>query len=194
MLKFILNLFKGSGHQGQKSTVRRWTETEPNRVRTYEETTELVSSGGISVSISATTELATSRQEDFLFKLGFSQEGLTKGDASYLLDRILRPVDYALRKTFRNIDLLEKEHLRALQVAIVHWEYYPQLPRYGPHATWNDLEASGNDPNRPLTKEERMAITDIAFKVLPPQTFRGLESNGLKKYKGQLDGTLSANS
>lgn len=191
MLKFLLRLLKRSPRDSESTTVRRWTEHEPTRVRTFEETAHTASSGGFSASIIATTELATSRQEDFIRKLGFATKGLSKGDASDLLTRILRPVEYALSKTFENSGVLEKEHLRALQIALVHWEYYPRLPRYGPHATWKDLEASGNDPNRPLTKDERIAVTDIAFHVLPPQVFLTLTSNGVKSYKKQLDAKLN---
>ena len=191
MLKFILSRLKGVRDESSKTTVRRWTEIEPERVRTFEESTQSSSGGGFSVAISTTTELATSRQKDFLEKLGFSGEGLTKGEATYLLDRILRPVNYALSKTFKDTQLLPKEYLRALQIEIVHWDYYTRLPRYGPHATWKDLEASGNDPHRPLTKWERIAITDIAFRALPAGVFLSLKSNGVKQYKAQLDAAVT---
>jgi hypothetical protein len=195
MFKFILGLLRGErrNDNGQSETVRHWTEQEPDRVRTFEETTQASAGGGVSVSISYTHELATSRQIEFLQKLGFSADGLTKGGASTLLDRILRPVDYALKQTFKNANVvLQKEHLRMFQVTIARWDYCSQLPRFGPYATWPDLEASGNDPHRSLTKEEKIAITEIALQLVPPEVFLSLKSNGIKKYKDVLDGKLRA--
>ena len=194
MLRFILSLLKGEhrDRDGQSKTVRRWTEEEPGRVRTFEETTQVSVGGGVSGSISYTRELATSRQIELLKKLGFSGDGLTNVEASRLLDRILRPVDYALKQTFKNVhSILQKEHLRSLQVAMSRWDYCAQLPRFGPHATWAELERSGN-PHRTLTKEEKIAVTEIAFQHLPPEMFLSLKSNGIKKYKDQLGERLSA--
>ena len=68
---------------------------------------------------------------------------MTLGDASTLIDRVLRPVDFALRSAFKDIHALPKEHLRALQIAIANWGYRPGLPRDGPYSTWNDLDAAG---------------------------------------------------
>jgi len=168
--------------------VHRWTEREPNRLRTFEKTTQSGAGGGVTVEVSYTHELATSRQIGFLQKLGFQGEGLDKGEATLLLDRILRPVNYALSQTFKNItEVIAKEDLRALQVALARSEFYRRLPRYGPHETLAELEASGDDPRRRLTREERMAVTDVAFQVLPPLVFGCLESNGVKKYKLQLE-------
>jgi hypothetical protein len=188
MFEFILSLFRRERRNENGVSVRRWTVHEPNRVRTFEETTQAISGSGVSITFTSTDELATSRQIEFLRKLGFPDDKLTKREAMALLDRILRPVDYALSQTFKRVEVeLEKEHLRALQIALVHWDYYSRLPRFGPHATWNELEASGNDPHRALTKEERMAVTDLAFQLLPPQVFISLASNGIKKYKNALD-------
>lgn len=195
MFKFILGLLRGErrNDNDQTETVRRWTEQEPNRVRTFEETTQSCAGEGASISISYTHELATSRQIEFLQKLGFSADGLTKGEASTLLDRVLRPVDYALKQTFKNVNVaLQKEHLRMFQVTITTWDYCSHLPRFGPNATWAELEASGNDPHRSLTKEEKIAVTDIAFQLLPSDVFLALKSNGIKKYKDVLDEKLKA--
>lgn len=106
--------------------------------------------------------------------------------APILLTPILQ-IEYALSKTFKNIHMIEKEHRRAIQVVMAHWEYCPHLPRYGLRATWNDLNASDSDPHRPLTKEERVAVTDLAFQLLPQEVFLSLESHGIKKYKDELD-------
>src|SRR5258707_15729468 len=95
--------------------------------------------------------------------------------------------DYALGKTFKNIIELEKGDLRNLQVAIAHWKYLPQLPRYGPHSKWDELNACQNNPHRELTKEERIALTDIAYSRIPKQSFLRLVSNGVSRYKKQLD-------
>lgn len=194
MLKFILNLLKENrGDDEKNESVRRWTEREPDRVRTFEKTTQVSEGDGVSVAVSYTRELATSRQIELLQKLGFSADGLAKGEAMLLLDRILRPVDYALKQTFKNVNTnLPKEHLRLLQVTIARWDYCSQLPRFGPHATWAELEASGTDPYRFLTKEEKIAVTEIAFQLLPPEVFLSLKSNGLKKFKDTLDEKLQS--
>lgn len=172
--------------------VRRWTEHQPNRLRTFEKTTQSSSGGGVTVEVSYTHELATSRQIEFLQKLGFQGEGLDKGEASVLLDRILRPINYALSQTFKHVtETLPKEDLCVLQVALARSELRRRLPRYGPHETLAELEANGEEPHRRLTREERMAVTDIAFQVLPPFVFGCLESNGVKKYKVQLENRRS---
>lgn len=194
MFNAIRNLFKGDTRAEQTKTVRRWTETdETGRVRTFEEKAERSSSGGVSVGISVQYELATSKQLEFLGKLGITGSDLpsvTIGAASTLIDRVLRPVDFALRSAFKDIHALPKEHLRALQIAISNWSYCPKLPRYGPYSTWNDLDAADPDARRSLTKEERIAVTDLAFQSLAPEVFLSLRSNGLKKYKDRLDEVL----
>jgi hypothetical protein len=193
MLAFFRNLFRGERASDER--VRRWTKQEPNRVRRFEETTQTSSctGDGFYVSIRTTHELATSRQVEFLQKLGYSADGLTKGEASTLLDRILRPVDYALRQTFKQVyEKIDKEHLRVIQVTMVGWDYCSQLPRFGPQSTWADLEAGGVDPHRALTKEEKIAVTEIAFRLLPPEVFLALKSNGIQKYKTGLDDKINA--
>jgi hypothetical protein len=167
--------------------VHRWTQREPNRIRTFEKTTQRSSGGRSYVEISCTRELATSRQIQFLRQLGFNSEGLDLGEARALIDRALRPVNYALSQTFKKVnETLSKEDLRGLQVALAKSELCRHLPRYGPHSTLADLEASGDDPHRRLTKEERMAVTEIAFQVLPSRVFDSLESKGVGRYKAQL--------
>jgi hypothetical protein len=195
MFAFIRGLFRGGRHDASGERVRRWTEQEPDRVRTFEETTQASSSrgDGFFVSISYTRELATSRQIEFIQKLGYSADDLTKDEASIFLDRILRPVDYALRQTFKQVyEKIDKEHLRVIQVTMVHWDYCSQLPRFGPHSTWADLEANGVNPHRALTKEEKIAVTEIAFRLLPPYVFLALKSNGIQKYKNVLDNKIKA--
>jgi hypothetical protein len=87
------------------------------------------------------------------------------------------PFDYALRQAFKNVyGTLQKEELRQLQMAIVHWDYCPKLPRYGPHSTWDDLDAGEVAPRRPLTTEEKTDIINIAFQHLPPESFLSLKS------------------
>jgi hypothetical protein len=194
MFNAIRKFFKGEDTPGRAKTIRRWTETdETGRVHTFEEKTDRTSSGGISFGISVQYELATSRQLEFLAKLGVTGNDLPKltiGDASTLIDRVLRPVDFALRSAFKDLQALPKQHLRALQIATANWSYCPQLPRYGPYATWNDLDAAGPDARRPLTKEEKMVVTDLAFQTLAPEAFLSLRSNGIKKYKDRLDEVL----
>ncbi len=194
MFNSIRKLLKGDTPPEQTKTVRRWTETdEAGSVHTFEEKTERSSSGGISFGISVQCELATNRQLGFLAKLGITGSDLSKmtiGAASTLIDRVLRPVDFALRSAFRDIHALPKEHLGTLQIAIANWSYCPQLPRYGPYSTWNDLDAAGPDARRALTKEEKIAVTDLAFQTLPPEVFLTLRSNGIKKYKDRLDELL----
>ena len=114
------------------TTIRTWTKREPERVRTYQQTTHASVGGGVSVSISLTEELATSRQLEFLKKLGFSGDGLSKEDASRLIDRVLRPVDRALVRTFRNTQILPKEHLRELQNCHRPLGLLPQTSRIRP--------------------------------------------------------------
>src|ERR1035441_2901263 len=129
--------------------VVHWSTHDSERIRTFEETTKIIGGGGMSVSITSTVQFATNRQSDFLTRLGFSCDGLAIRDVMLLITRILRPIDYALKQTFRNVrTVLPKEHLRLLQCAIAHWDYCPRLPRFGPHATWDELVASGNDPHR----------------------------------------------
>jgi hypothetical protein len=132
-----------------------------------------------------TRELATSRQAEFLKRLGESAQGLSKDDASLFITRVLRPISYALGKTFKNVVELEKEELKILQVAIAKWSYLPQFPRYGPHCKWDLLI----DPDRGLTRDERIAVTDLAYRTLPNETFRRLISNGVSTHKKQLDGS-----
>jgi hypothetical protein len=58
-----------------------------------------------------TCELATSRQAEFLKRLGESAQGLSKDDASLFITRVLRPISYALGKTFKNVVEFEKEEI-----------------------------------------------------------------------------------
>ncbi len=196
MFSFLRKLF--SGHKSARghdihsgTTTRTWTKEEPERVRTYQQTIHESSGGGCSVSVSLTQELATSRQLEFLRRLGLSGETLTREDASHLIDRALRPIDGALAKTFQNIQILPKEHLRALQIALAHWDYCPKLPGYGPYDSVGNLIHRGHDPYRPLTKNERIAVTDLAVRILPPDLFLSLQSNGIKKYKVKIDEKLT---
>jgi hypothetical protein len=147
--------------------------------------------GGFSVEITGTQELAIDRQERFLRELGFPAEGITKQEATLRLTRILRPIEYALSETFKNVHELEKVHLRALQIALARWEQLRTFPRYGPESTWDQLNAAATvaDPHRRLTKKERQAVTALAFQVLPPDIFRSLVSNGVSKYKQALEAT-----
>ena len=182
MFKFIAEFLAGSRKRKELSDtdIRIWTEAEADRVRTFEETT-LSDSLGIVI----TRELATSRQAEFLKRLGESAQGLSKDDASLFITRVLRPISYALGKTFKNVAELEKEELLILQVAIAKWSYLPQLPRYGPHCKWDLLI----DPDRALTRDERIAVTDLAYRTLPNEAFRRLISNGVSTHKKQLDGS-----
>jgi hypothetical protein len=182
MFKFILGCLAGSRKSKESSDtdIRIWTEAEADRVRTFEETTISDSLG-----IVITRELATSRQVDFLKLLGESAGGLSKDEATLFITRVLRPISYALGKTFKNVIELEKADLKILEVAIAHWQYLPQLPRYGPHSKWDLLI----DPDRGLTKDERIAVTDLAYRTLPNETFCRLISNGVSAHKKQLDGS-----
>jgi hypothetical protein len=100
--------------------------------------------------------------------------------------RILRPIDHAISKTFKNRSALSEEDEFRLQVALNQWEYLQTLPRYGPWSTWEELGLDRND--RDLTKEERASVTYIAYQNLDPAVFLSLVSNGVKKYKDELDG------
>ncbi|MDA8634415.1 hypothetical protein N9L71_11745 [Verrucomicrobiales bacterium] len=139
-------------------------------------------------------EPITNSQQQFLSQLGIDTRNVeTKREARLFITRILRPVNYLLSKTFKNKEALTKESLRALQVALVKWEYYPNLPRYGPEKSWADLEQEPNYEerhHRPFTKEERISATDIAFQVLPPEQFLALGSMGVKKHKDLLDAQI----
>ena len=133
---------------------------------------------------------ATVRQMDFLRQLGSDGENLSRFEASHLIARTLRPVSYAISHTFKKSSELPKEHLRILQIAIAHSDYITSFPRYGPYLDWVKM-ASRGDPDAPLTKEQRIAVTDTAFRVLPPDIFLSLPSNGVKKYKDILDARLT---
>ena len=124
---------------------------------------------------------------EFLRELQFSEDDYREAGARLFLNRVLRPVEYAISAAFRNWPTLSTCDLKSLQSALVHWGYCPQLPRYGPHASWDVLNQGTIDPHRPLTKEERMAITDVAFQALSLEAFLSLESNGVKKHKDKLD-------
>ncbi len=175
----------------QKGASNRWKEVdEKGRVRTFLSTERSLQEGVVKLTTVTVTEYATSHQERFLRQLGFDPAGLDKRAASLLITRILRPISYAISKTFKNRDILEKDDEKVLQVAISQWEYSSSLPRWGPYSSWEDLEAFGDDSHRSLTKEERMRITDIAFSLLPPEVFFKLQSNGVKAYKDQLDRQL----
>ena len=81
MLKLILGVLTGSqktedSARGDNTDVRVWTESEPDRVRTFEEKTVSHSTGVVFSSITVTRELATSRQADFLKRQGHSPDGL----------------------------------------------------------------------------------------------------------------------
>lgn len=161
------------------------------RKRTETKIVHQESIGGLSLTVTATTELSSEAQIAYLKLIGHEGESLSKQNASFLITRTLRPIGYAISKTFKNASSLEKDQIRALESALAHWEYLPNLPRYGPYSTWEDLEASGHDHHRSLTKEERHQITDIALEVLNAETFLSLVSNGVKKYKDQLDASLT---
>jgi hypothetical protein len=142
MLRFILKALSNpkahastpppTGETAWHSKVQVWTEAEPERLRTFRQTTTSTSLGGLSVEITGTEELATDRQERFLRELGFPAEGITKHEATLRLTRILRPIDFALSETFKNAHELEKAHLRALQIALARWEQLRTFPRYKP--------------------------------------------------------------
>ena len=102
------------------------------------------------------------------------------------LAQILRPINNAISKTFTNRDILTKAEEQALQIAISRWDHLPNLPRFGPSHKWDELE----DHGRPLSKEERMNVTYLAFSCLRPETFLQLQSKGVKKYKTELDDYL----
>ncbi|MGI8966458.1 MAG: hypothetical protein ACR2H1_10290, partial [Limisphaerales bacterium] len=159
-----------------------------NRPPTLEQARQLadfgheIESGLTSLQAKHLIVALTLRHEiDFLEKLGFDPKNQ---DASLLIIRVLRPVNFALSSTFKKISSLPDQGYSLLQIAIAKSEFCHQLPRYGPNSTWNELE------HRPLTKEERMKVTDVAFSCLPPEMFLSLQSNGVKKYKDQLDAKL----
>jgi ABC-type antimicrobial peptide transport system ATPase subunit len=118
------------------------------RFRTESHTTK---AGPFSFTVTLTTELATLRQIDFLRRLSYDGKELSKDEASLHITRILRPIDYAIRQTFKSAKPV-KEHLRTLQIAISHSEYLNSLSRYGPNSTWHELECC-RDPHVRLTKE-----------------------------------------
>ncbi len=101
MLKLILGILTGSQKQKTRletdnTDIRVRTESEPDRVRRFEEKTASRWMGVVFSSTAVTRELATSRQADFLKRLGHSADGLDKDEPSLLLTRVLRPIDYAL--------------------------------------------------------------------------------------------------
>jgi glutaredoxin-related protein len=182
MFDFLKKLFGRPKEPVHDKRLHKWSESEPSRVRTFISETETCCSEGAGLSVSTTTELATSRQEKFIADLGYDSSGLSKSEATQFIHQILRPINYALRKTFKNIDVLERQDLRSVEVALSNWNYIKSIPRYGPFLKASEIE---NDL-RPLTKEERMRVTDICFQNIPEQSFRLLVSNGVKKYKDSL--------
>lgn len=125
----------------------------------------------------STVEMATGHQLEFLKELGFSGKGMTRTEAEAFLHRILRPAKYALGKTFKNPHCLSQAELLSLQIALVRWPGYPQLPRYIPHPGGQPRTS----PHRNLTVEERTFILDTAQRLLPPDTFAKLKINRVKK-------------
>ena len=190
MLKRIINWFRKPNQSSTESVIRvderDWEEEdlENHRTRRFKNVTESAESEYGAVRISTTTELATSRQERFLRDLGYDSSDLSKAEAIDLITHILRPIDYALRKTFVTPSL-DKDDLRILQAALSHSEIIKILPRYGPFSLARELDQ--DDYNRNFTKEERHRITDIGAEVLPPEAFLRLVSNGVKAYKKVID-------
>ncbi|MEI7729127.1 MAG: hypothetical protein WCO56_06130 [Verrucomicrobiota bacterium] len=128
-------------------------------------------------------QLSPEEQSGFLHQFGFDTSDMSPFETELLFTRVLRPVTNAISKTFKHVHAIEERHKETLQNAILRSDFCRSLPRYGPYSKWEEMEI----PDRSLTKEERMKITDLAFGVLPPEVFLALESNGIKKYKADLD-------
>ena len=188
MKNFLKNLFRKGKSQEPPDLPKNVNYTsveEAERTRYYKTEVDVVDDGLFRTTVTSVNEMATSRQRELLSRLEVSWEGLSKDDATNRITWILRPVDYALGSTFTNLDILEKEHYRNLQVALAKSELVKKLPKYGPNSYAKDIYSE--DYDRRLTKEERHAITDLAMEIVPYTIFKNLISNGVKRYKKQLE-------
>jgi hypothetical protein len=118
---------------------------------------------------------------------GYTVDGLTETEAGNLWWDVTRPLDYAITNTFANPESLSPETRLSLEVALAHWEYCPQLPRY-------TLTDDDKDYQRRLTKAECSGVMDIAFRILPPAVFLLLSPRNAKRHKKSLDDVIKSRS
>jgi DNA (cytosine-5)-methyltransferase 1 len=91
----------------------------------------------------------------------------------YLISRILRPIDNAMRKLFElKPESWPPAQLRALQVCIAKWEGYRGLPLYGPRKELTELYVR----TRSLSSDQEAAIILLAFQALSPDFFVTLKT------------------
>jgi hypothetical protein len=181
---------EGCGSFGFNVNQNRWSyDIEPIHGNSLRKALLKIANPGPEMSRSASSAppVPMRSDNDVLQELGITSSGSPAVQDPYLLTRILRPICYALRETFKGVTQLERSPLITLQKALLNWDYLPSLPAYGPQSTWQDLEASDKDPHRSLTKEERKGVIDLAYQVLPPDVFLSLMTNGMSRYKKQLD-------
>ena len=192
MINLLKKLFRRSSAPKEDSLnqVSKFSVNEPERTRNYVKEVQRSSEGDFSITVTSVTEMATSRQKRFLLELNNFKEGLTKYEAKDRITWALRPVDYALKMTFTNCEILSKEYYRVLQIGLANSEIIKDLPKYGPSSYAKDLDQV--EYNRRLTKEERHKITDLSLDLLPFEVFKKLISNGVKKYKRQVEEEITS--
>ena len=129
MKNFLKNLFRKGKSQEPPDLPKNVNYTsveEAERTRYYKTEVDVVDDGLFRTTVTSVNEMATSRQRELLSRLEVSWEGLSKDDATNRITWILRPVDYALGSTFTNLDILEKEHYRNLQVCLLYTSPSPR--------------------------------------------------------------------
>ena len=164
--------------------IRPWEQTPQGKVNMKRMLEKKAAKQAAKAAAAQAEQLA---QIAFLTEAGFSCGNLSPEEIGFLHVRVLRPVDYAIRQTFQKVEEIIETELRPLRFAILAWDYCPNLPRYGPQATWEVLNAGAVDPGRPLSTGELCAITNLAAQVLPPNVFLALSSNGVKRHKTEVD-------
>ena len=107
-----------------------------------------------------------------------------------LLSRVLRPVNNAISIVFAgSIENWPPRALHALQAAVAKWPGCNQLPLYGPHISWDEINAAG-PTKRALGPELEAAILEIAHVNLPQEFFRRLRlrAKRMQIVKDRLEG------
>ena len=67
----------------------------------------------------------------FLTKAGFSCQNLDRSEVGLLYSRVLRPVNTAIKQSFKKIAEIINTDLRPLQFGILAWDQCVNLPAYG---------------------------------------------------------------
>lgn len=110
-------------------------------------------------------------EREFVHALGDAFDGSLADE--YLISRILRPIDNAIRKLFdRKPEDWPPDQLRALQIRLANWEGCRDLPLYGPRKGWAELVVATRSPS----SDQEAAIILLASEALAPDFFTGLKS------------------